>query len=285
MLRLPIGRQIIYTYEGEFLFDASLALVKASSDIKFYTSANWDKDTHSPLDASKVYEEMKTEVKDIVFGEREKVNNDNSSIEVDDYFVASIKGLIGSLSTSIMVWRPLLMLKIDNSNSTAVTTAVEATDDGAILVLTPLTIGEATISFKTEAKIREGEADYASNQTSIKETVLAKKPVDPAEQAWQEAASKWENTAPGGVGIPLPIPGFEFTDVEITQEYQGLNAVAIVKIYTELNNCFGYASTLLSKGYTWVSETSDSVSLSYEAYSVTVSYDESGGFVSVTFIG
>ena len=110
MLRLPIGWQIIYTYEGEFLFDASLALVKASSDIKFYTSANWDKDTHSPLDASKVYEEMKTEVKDIVFGEREKVNNDNSSIEVDDYFVASIKGLIGSLSASIMVWRPLLML-------------------------------------------------------------------------------------------------------------------------------------------------------------------------------
>lgn len=61
--------------------------------------------------------------------------------------------------------------------------------------------------------------------------------------------------------------------------------MAKVNIYTELNNCFGYASTLLSKGYTWVSETSDSVSLSYEAYSVTVSYDESGGFVSVTFIG
>ena len=92
VLRLPIGRQIIYTYEGELLFDASLSLVKASYDIKFYTSANWDKDTHSPLDASKVYEEMKTEIKDIVFGEREKVNKDNSSIEVDDYFVASIEG-------------------------------------------------------------------------------------------------------------------------------------------------------------------------------------------------
>ncbi len=81
-----------YIYAGEFVFDSSLTLVKASSDVKFYTVANWDAEGHKPVDSSKVYEEMKTEVKDIVFGTPSTVTKENSSIEVDDYFVSSIEG-------------------------------------------------------------------------------------------------------------------------------------------------------------------------------------------------
>ncbi len=412
-----------YVYAGEFVFDSSLTLVKASSDVKFYTVANWDAEGHKPVDSSKVYEEMKTEVKDIVFGTPSTVTKENSSIEVDDYFVSSIEGEpvlsgmtgkdssgnpafvvgdapelssetkfvpatalnFGSLvltgcsdetaleedwwtektvftkegtftlyfgdvvntklvSTTVMVLpKPKTVpyfyangssfdyssengtevgfdyetksasielyldqgsdsvafdfyyelsapydvesIAINNSNSAAVEASIVETDDGADLVLNPKAVGEATITFKTDATIPASEADYASNTASITVKVLNKKPVDPAEEAWAKATAEWENTAVGGSGAVLPMPSFDFTDVEITQEISGISVKTTVEIYTELNNSFGYASTMLSNGYTWVAETDDSVSLSFDAYSVTVSYNETKGCVVVVFVG
>ena len=412
-----------YVYAGEFVFDSSLTLVKASSDVKFYTVANWDAEGHKPVDSSKVYEEMKTEVKDIVFGTPSTVTKENSSIEVDDYFVSSIEGepvlsgmtgkdssgnpafVVGdapSLSTDTK-YRPTSALNftglaltscsdetaleedwwtektvfakegtftlyfgdvvnpklvsatvtvlpkpktvpyfyangssfdssskngtevgfdyetksasielyldqgadsvafdfyyglsapydvesiaINNSNETAVEASIVETDDGADLVLNPKAVGEATITFKTDATIPASEADYASNTASITVKVLDKKPVDPAEEAWAKATAEWENTAVSGSGAALPMPSFDFTDVKIAQEIQGMSVKVTVEIYTELNNSFGYASTMLSNGYTWVAETDDSVSLSFDAYSVTVTYDETKGCVVVVFVG
>ena len=412
-----------YIYAGEFVFDSSLSLVKASSDVKFYAIANWDADGHKPVDSSKVYEEMRTVVKDIVFGTPITITKENSSIKVDDYFVASIEGtpvlsgmtgkdssgnpsfVVGDAPelssetkflpatalnfaglaltscsdetameedwmTEKMVFtkegtfnlyygdvvNPKLVsatvtvlpkpktvpyfyangssfdssskngtevgfdyetksasielyldqgtdsvafdfyyglrapydiesIEISNSNAAAVEASIAETDDGADLVLNPKSIGEATITFKTDAAIPASEAGYASNTASITVKVLDKKPVDPAEEAWAKAIAEWENTAAGGSGAPLPMPSFDFTDVKITQEFQGISAKTTVEIYTEQNNSFGYASTMLSNGYTWVSETDDSVSLSFEAYSVTVTYDETKGCVVVVFVG
>lgn len=164
-------------------------------------------------------------------------------------------------------------------------------EDGLVLTITPLEVGQTTITLTSSYVL--GPDDYGQTEAKLGVTVTPDAPV--VLEGWDKVKADWEKTTIYSLGMGLACPSeptFPYESVELYEEVGMINASNSLYILATEDCVDLFVEHLLAEGaiidgtrveYASSTNSDGNTVLTADAYTVVIEWDSSNGMVLATF--
>ena len=172
-----------------------------------------------------------------------------------------------------------------------VTATLAEGKDGLVLTVTPLEVGQTTITLTSSYVL--GPNDYGQTVAKLAVTVTPDAPV--VLEGWDKLKADWEETIiySNGIGLACPSePTFPYEAVELYDEVGTINASNYLYIVATQDCVDLFVEHLLTEGaiingnrveYASSTNSDGNTVLTADAYTVVIEWDSSNGMILATF--